>query len=169
MPVETTDDKLWEGSVRTRAVVSVAVAALVLFGTTACNFVAPQATTESYAPSDGTETTVGDLKVLNAIVLTEDGEQASLVASVVNSSNSSVQLNLQYESGSQKVDQKLSVRAGQTQNIGGEDGTEIVFENIDAKPGDLFPVYLQYGDFEGKQLLVPVLDGTLPEYEALLP
>jgi hypothetical protein len=142
---------------------------LVLLGTTACNFVAPQATTKSYAPSDGTETTVGDLKVLNALVLSEGGDEANLVASVVNNTWSRVQLKLQYEAGGQKVDQKLTIGARETQRFGGEDGVQVTFEKIDAKPGDLLPVYLQYGDVEGKQLLVPVLDGTLPEYEALLP
>jgi hypothetical protein len=142
---------------------------LVLLGTTACNFVAPQATTEGYAPSDGTETTVGDVKVLNALVISDGGDEGNLVASVVNSSGSRVQLKLQYESGGQKVDERVTVGAGETQNIGGEDGTQITFENISAMPGDLLPVYLQYGDAEGKQLLVPVLDGSLPEYEALLP
>jgi hypothetical protein len=154
--------------VRRRAVASVAVAALVLLGTSACNFIAPQATTDSYAPSDGTQATVGDVKVLNALLITEDGEEASLVANVVNPTGSRVQLKLQYESGSEDVDKKFTVGAGEVQKLGGE-GMELTLQDIDAKPGDLFPIYLQYGDAEGKQLMVPVLDGTLPEYEALLP
>lgn len=153
---------------RRRAVASVAVAALVLLGTSACNFVAPQATTDSYAPSDGTQATVGDVKVLNALLITEDGAEASLVANVVNPTDSRVQLKLQYESGSEDVDKKFTVGAGEMQQLGG-DGMELTLQDIDAKPGDLFPIYLQYGDAEGKQLMVPVLDGTLPEYEALLP
>jgi hypothetical protein len=155
--------------VRTRAVASVAVAALVLLGTTACNFIAPQVTMKPYSPSDGTGTTVGDVKVLNAIVLTEDGEQANLLASVVNDSTSRVQLKLQYESGADKVDKRFTIGAGESQSIGTADGLDITLENIDAKPGDLFPVYLQYGNVEGKQLLVPVLDGTLAEYSEYLP
>ncbi|HEU4806904.1 MAG TPA: hypothetical protein VFT01_01465 [Homoserinimonas sp.] len=153
---------------RRRAVASVAVAALVLLGTSACNFVAPQATTTSYEPSDGTATTVGDVKVLNALLITEDGEEANLIASVVNSSDSRVQLKLQYESGSEKVDKRFTIGAGEVQNLG-DSGLDMVLQNIDAKPGDLFPIYLQYGDAEGKQLLVPVLDGTQPQYADLLP
>jgi len=142
---------------------------LVLLGTSACNFIAPQATLEQYEPSDGTAATVGDVKVLNAILLTEDGEEANLIASVINTSGTRVQLKLQYESGSDKVDTKFSIGAGETRSLGSEDGLILTLEGIDARPGDLFPVYLQYGNAEGKQLLVPVLDGTLPEYEALLP
>jgi hypothetical protein len=154
--------------VRRRAVASVAVAALVLLGTSACNFVAPQATSDMYEPSDGTATTVGDVKVVNALLISADGEEANLVANFINKSDSRVRVTLQYKSGSQKVDETITVGPGQVKQVGG-DGIEVMLENIDAKPGDLFPVYLQYGNAEGKQLLVPVLDGTLPEYEALLP
>ena len=77
-------------------------------------------------------------------------------------------MKLQYESGSEDVDKQFTVGADEMQKLGGE-GMELTLQKIDAKPGDLFPIYLQYGDAEGKQLMVPVLDGTLPEYEALLP
>lgn len=153
---------------RRRVVASVAVAVLGLLGTSACTFTAPQATTEDYAPSDGTATTVGDVKILNAILLTEDGEEANLVASVVNQSNSRVQLKLQYKAGSEDIDEQFAVGAGEVQMLGG-DGLDLTLQDIDAKPGDLFPIYMQYGDAEGKQLMVPVIDGTLPEYENLLP
>ena len=153
---------------RRRAVASVAVAALVLLGTSACNFVAPQATSDMYEPSDGTATTVGDVKVANALLISADGEEANLVANFINTSDSRVRVTLQYKSGSQKVDETITVGAGQVKQVGG-DGIEVVLQDIDAKPGDLFPVYLQYGDAEGKQLLVPVLDGTQAEYADLLP
>jgi len=154
--------------VRRRAVASVAVAALVLLGTSACNFVAPQATLEVYDASDGTSTTVGDVKVLNAMLFTEEGEEANLVASIVNESNTRVQLKLQYESGADAVDKRFTVGAGEVQDLGPDD-LDMTLEDISAKPGDLFPVYVQYGDVEGKQMLVPVLDGTLPEYADLMP
>ena len=41
--------------------------------------------------------------------------------------------------------------------------------NINAMPGAMFPVFVQYGNATGKQLLVPVLDGSLAEYQHLLP
>ena len=160
---------LWEGLVRKRAVATIAVATLVLFGTTGCNLVAPQATLKAYAPSDGTEVTIGDVKVLNAILLSDDGKAANLIASVSNDSDSRVQVTMQYESGSTKVDKKFSVPARGIENIGPDSSIEIEMKNIDAKPGDLFPVYIQYGNIDGKQLFVPVLDGTLAEYSDLLP
>jgi two-component system response regulator RegX3 len=35
--------------------------------------------------------------------------------------------------------------------------------------GGLFPVYAQYGDDSGKQMMVPVLNESLPEYAGLIP
>lgn len=154
---------------RTRVVASIAMAALVLLGTTACNFIAPQATLKQYNPSDGVGTSIGTVKVLNVLVLSEDGEEGSLLANVVNQGTKSVQLKLQYESGGTKVDKRVTVGAGDTQSIGSEDGLKIIFDDIDTAPGELLPVFVQYGDVTGKQLLVPVLDGTLPEYAGLLP
>jgi hypothetical protein len=154
--------------VRRRAVASAAVAALVLLGTSACNFVAPQATLEVYDASDGTSTTVGDVTVLNAMIFTEEGEEANLVASVINESDTRVQLTLQYESGSEDVDKKFTIGAGEVEDLGPE-GLGLTLEDIGAMPGELFPIYVQYGDAEGQQLLVPVLEGTMDHYADLVP
>jgi hypothetical protein len=35
--------------------------------------------------------------------------------------------------------------------------------------GGLFPVYFEYGSVPGELVYVPVLDGTLAEYELLVP
>ncbi len=35
--------------------------------------------------------------------------------------------------------------------------------------GRLVPLFLSYGTVPGVELLVPVLDGSLPEYEQLVP
>ena len=53
--------------------------------------------------------------------------------------------------------------------IGDDDGTSIVIESDEVVPGGLFPVYFQYGDVPGELLFVPVLDGSLPEYELFVP
>lgn len=153
---------------RRRAVASVAVAALVLLGTSACNFVAPQATLEVYDASDGVTTAVGDVKVLNAMLFTEEGEEANLVASVINQSDTRVQLKLQYESGSESVDKRFTIGAGEVQDLGPE-GLGLTLEDIGAMPGDMFPIYVQYGDVEGQQLLVPVLAGKMDHYADLVP
>ena len=50
------------------------------------------------------------------------------------------------------------------------DDTQIIILNPGVKVGGLLPVYFQYGDNEGKQLLVPVMNAdNHPEYADLLP
>ena len=52
----------------------------------------------------------------------------------------------------------------------GEDGTlALVMASDNLTAGALFPVYFQYGDVPGELLFVPILDGTLPEYELYVP
>lgn len=158
---------------RARIVASVVTAALVLLGTAGCNFFAPQATLKSYAPSDGVEATVGSLDVRNAMLITGDGTDASLVAVLLNTGDKSLDVTLQYhekagDETSPRDSKTVRVDAHQTVRIGWE-GEQIVLAGIDAAAGSMMPVYVQYGEEPGKQLLIPVLDGTLPEYAALVP
>ena len=60
--------------------------------------------------------------------------------------------------------------AGDGNTSFGADGeTQIVLRGIEATAGSLFPVYFQYGDAEGKQLLVPILTTEFAEYTGLAP
>jgi len=61
------------------------------------------------------------------------------------------------------------VGADERESFGNTGQDQILFENIDVQPGSLFPVFITYGDETGQQLLVPVLDGTLPQYTDLVP
>jgi hypothetical protein len=51
----------------------------------------------------------------------------------------------------------------------GTDGPTVVLDDVNATPGSLFPVFMQYGNETGTELLVPVLDGSLPTYSTLVP
>ncbi len=154
---------------RARVIVSVVLAAGVLLGTSGCNLLAPQSTTKHYDASDGVSGNVGDLAVRNAIVLSEDGTTGSLLVTVVNTGDSAHSLNVQFDGATGKVNQKITVKADSTTAFGTEDGPLIPMDAISAQPGSLFPVYFQYGDQTGVELLVPVLDGTLGTYSTLLP
>ena len=145
-------------------------AALVLAGLTGCTFMTPQATTEHYEPSDGINATVGELEVRNALLLSADGTSASLLVSIQNPTKYGVQVNVQYEDADNaKVDDTIYINAGSVGSFGGADSARILLSGVDAKPGTLFPVYFQYEDVSGKQLWVPVLDGSLSEYADLVP
>jgi hypothetical protein len=88
---------------------------------------------------------------------------------VVNSGESAHSLNVQFTGATGKVTQKVTVKAGSTTAFGTKDAPLIPMDAISAAPGSLFPVFFQYGDQTGIQLLVPVLDGTLSPYATLIP
>jgi hypothetical protein len=143
----------------------------VAFGTAGCAFITPQATTEIVETSDGVNANIGDIAVRNATLISEDGSAASLLVSFVNNSVSTKQVSVQYEDGAtgERVTEKVFVDGnGAITSFGGGEGDQIVLNNVSA-PGSLFPLYFQYTGAEGKQVMVPVLNTSLPEYTGLAP
>jgi hypothetical protein len=162
-----------EGPVRVRIAATVVVAASLLLSTAGCSFFSPQMV-KQYSPSDGVDTTVGQVKIRNALLLTRDGNVASLLVSLVNDGSKTVNVLIQYDgttaSGAPgKVDTRVQLDAGEVKTFGSSDTRQLLFNGIDSKPGSLFPVFVQYGTLTGAQLRVPVLDGSLSEYSKLLP
>ncbi|MGA1837466.1 hypothetical protein VD659_11095 [Herbiconiux sp. 11R-BC] len=155
---------------RARFAASAIVVALVAFGTAGCAFITPQATTEIVETSDGVNATVGEIDVRNATLISEDGASANMLVTFVNPNISTRELLVQYtdsESG-QRVTEKVFVPGSGSTSFGGADQKQILLTNV-SKPGSLFPVYFQYGSVEGVQVLVPVLNTSLPEYTGLAP
>lgn len=142
----------------------------MLAGTAGCTFITPQATLEQYDPSDGVGVDVGSVQVRNAIALiNDDGHAVSLLVTLVNSGSRSANVTLQYLSGGEKTTVTKPVDANSMLSYGNTvDENQIIVLNPDVKAGALFPVYVQYGNHPGKELLVPVLEATGP-YESLKP
>jgi hypothetical protein len=160
--------------VRARIAASVVLAAVLVLSTTACTFISTQATLKHYDPSDGVGATVGVIQVRNALLLSKDGQRASFLVNLINDGQSTESVLIQYDGtksdGTQsKVNTKVTLNSGEVKTFGSSDTRQLVFTGIDTKPGALFPVWIQYGQETGKQLLVPVLDGSLAEYHGLLP
>jgi hypothetical protein len=157
--------------VRARFAASALMGALLVFGTAGCAFVTPQATLMEVEASDGVNGQTGDVAVRNAIVISEDGTLGSLLVSFVNTGDSAVRVTVQYEDGEsgERVTQTVSVQGGGAiTSFGASDRDDILLSNT-TKPGSLFPIYFQAGDAEGEQMLVPVLNTSLPEYSGLAP
>ncbi len=154
-----------------RAAASIVLAGAVLLGTTACTFLTPQATLYHYDPGNGVGATIGDIKVRDAVALiNEDGHAISLLITLVSSSDKAENVTLQFQSGGEKTDQIVRVpERGVAQFGTTADQEQIIILNPDVPLGSLLPVYVQYGNETGTTLLVPVLDGTLPEYADLVP
>jgi hypothetical protein len=157
--------------VRARFAASVLVVALVTFGTAGCAFITPQATTKEVEASDGVNANLGSVMVRNATIISEDGALGSMLVSFVNTGDTAQQVLVQYEDGKtgERVNQRVSVEgSGAITSFGAKGGEQILLSNV-SKPGSLFPVYFQYGSEEGKQVMVPVLNTSLPEYSELAP
>lgn len=155
---------------RARVVASAALAAVVAIVLGGCNLITSPETLKPYDASDGVSTRVGDVDVLNAVVLSEDGVNGNLVFTALNSSAKPVTLLVQYASLGAKADVNLKLAPDASTDFGGfNDSDQIFLTAIDTKPGTLIPIYFQYGDQPGSQLMVPVLDGSLEQYSPYLP
>jgi hypothetical protein len=157
-----------EGSVKARAFASIVVAGVVIAGVAGCTFVTPIATQDINDVTDGIDVTVGHVKLLNATVITDDGKDGNLVASAYNDSDQSIDLTLQYDTdGKRTVDIELAPNSATPIGFGKKG--QLFMPSIGTKAGGLLPLYVQYGDEQGKQVKVPVLDGSEEQYSTLTP
>ena len=53
--------------------------------------------------------------------------------------------------------------------VGSDPANQVLIEDESIVAGGLLPMYFQHGSVQGELISVPVLDGTLPEYELLVP
>lgn len=154
---------------RARLAASAVLVALLAIGTTGCTFITPQATTMHYDPSDGIGTTIGDVKINNALLVTNDGTSASLIISIQNNSEFGEQIEIQYEDASNaKVNDGIFVNSRSVVSLGADGPSTVTLTGIDAPAGSLFPVFIRYADNTGKQLWLPVLAAE-GEYSDLAP
>lgn len=149
-----------------RAGAAVAIAAAIALGVAAC---APISTMKHYDPSDGVSANVGQVKVLNALIITTSGSNGNLLFSGYNNSDELVQLTVQYTVGGVKQSKTATLLPDSTSNFGYTKKTEFILPGIDTRAGSLLPIYFQYGTETGQQVDVPVLDGSLPQYAGLVP
>ena len=155
---------------RARLASTIAATAITVLALTGCTFFTPIATQKAYDPSDGVSADIGDLALRNILLIANDDNEATLVMTVVNASDDDILLNLQYGDASSRVTETLTVTGGQARTrVGDEVGTTIVVSDPTMALGALFPIYAEYGNIPGEVILVPVLDGTLPEYELYVP
>jgi hypothetical protein len=154
--------------VKARLAASAALALGLAVSASGCSMLTYQATTEHYDASDGVSANVGDLDLRNVLVVSEDGVDGNLVMTVVNTGDEDATLGVQFGEGGGEV-VEVEVEAGQTLVLGSDEEDPVLLEGIDAEVGGLLPMYFQYGDVEGIEKLVPVLDARLPEYADLAP
>jgi hypothetical protein len=125
---------------------------------------------KDYDPSDGVGTEIGELALRNIMLITNDSGEGNLVMTVVNSGGNDVSLNVQYTDGGSQINKTIDVPSETALlRVGDDPGAAVLFSGSDVTPGGLAPIYFQYAENPGELVMVPVLDGTLPEYELLVP
>ena len=156
--------------VRNRLAHTLGIGSLVIALISGCTFTAEIANLEPYDPSDGVGATLEDVAIRNVLLVTSDGGEANLVMTVVNSSGENTELVIQFGEGDGRQTATLVLPAQpELTQVGTSLDNQLIVEDENLIAGALFPVYLQHGNVQGEQLNVPVLDGTLAEYELLVP
>jgi hypothetical protein len=150
-----------------RGAASAILLGAVLLGTTGCSLVSEKATSIKYEPSDGVGVDLGDIELQNVLAISEDGSDVNLVLTAINTSARGIFVNLQFNDG--EGEEQLYVAGDSSKSIGQPGEETLVLTNADTEVGGLMPLYAQYGSQPGKQIQVPVLDASLPEYSTLLP
>jgi hypothetical protein len=141
-------------------------------GTAGCAFITPTATLNHYDPSDGIGASVGELKVRNVLAISNDDNSAvSLVVTIINTTSSSGSLRLQYATADgERVDISKPISSNEVKSYGTEvDGDTIIITDAGVLAGQLLPIYFQFGNTSGAELLVPVVAGDNAIYSDLAP
>lgn len=155
---------------RARFASTVVASALTVTALTGCTFTAEIANLQPYDPSDGVATTMDDIAVRNALLITGDDAEANLVMTVENTTGENVDLRVQYgPNGARQTDIIVLPAEPELFQVGSDPANQLIISDDGIIAGSLFPVYFQYGDAQGEIIEVPVLDGTLAEYELLVP
>jgi hypothetical protein len=168
--------------------VSVAVAATIALGATGCEFMSPAQTTEIKQITDGVDVSTGKIAVRNALLISDDGDSARFIGTLVNTAEKDdITVSIEVGGDTQTVEVPANTHVdlamttdttaeGATEDQGSTtQGTEagdapvVSFDNADAKPGSLVKVYFSYSGAEGVSASVPVLTSAQEEYQTLAP
>lgn len=164
MPPNESKDTL----LKTRRIVSsLALAGALALGATGCSLIAPQGTTEPYAPSDGIDVTIDNIAVRNLLLVADSsGENFNVVFTGVNNTTDDAIIRITFVQGSSEASADFDLAPGLT-SFGNPDGDVppqlVTIPGL--KVGATVDAYFEVAGGGETQYRVPVLDGTLAEYE----
>lgn len=151
-----------------RIAASIALAAGLALGATGCSLMAPVATVDPYAPSDGITVSADGVDVRNMILVADEtGENQNIVFGSVNNTGAPATLTVKFVvDGSASSTATFELEEGQ-QLFGNPEAPESVqLVSIDAIAGSTVKAYFSVNGGAEVEHNVPVLDGTLKEYQA---
>ncbi|MCC2660738.1 MAG: hypothetical protein K0R37_1512 [Arthrobacter sp.] len=152
-----------------RGKMAMAAAALSvgLLTLTGCGYINAQQTSEQYAASDGTRSDVGPVQLRNMlIVATGENQPGRVIGAVYNSSSNDVKVTL---SGAEGAQTEIPVKKN-SYTLLNESTDPAILSTAGGRPGSLVDITVREdGTNVNKTVKVPVVDGTLKEYQAYLP
>lgn len=156
-----------------RIATALALAAAVTLGMSGCGFFVPQATSEPYAPSDGIDQTVEGAEIRNLMLVADEAnENFNVVFTGVNTGETAIHLRITFvsKSGSAEASADFEIAPGSTLFGDPEGDVPPVYVSIpDLRAGATVTAFLQVAGGAEVERQVPVLDGTLVEYQDFMP
>ena len=151
-----------------RIIIALAATAMTL-GLSACSLSGNVASLDPYSPSDGQQIDLESVKARNFIYLVGDSGRGFLIGSLVSTSTTDMQVKLQYvdPATEERTDYFFDVPAGSKVDFG-YNGNPAVELPVVELPGQTAKFYLLESESISGVIQVPVLDGTLAEYQMLL-
>jgi hypothetical protein len=150
-----------------RALLASSIAIAAVLGTSGCNFTSPVSSLDYYAPSDGAQADIGNLKARNLISLQDERGNSGVVGAFANSGSKELTFAIKYTSADGTPGyREYTVGAYQVINFGYQN-TEPLDLSLGGMPGDIRTV-LVYTDTDEASINVPVMDATLLEYADLV-
>lgn len=152
-----------------RIAASIALAAGLVLGASGCSLIAPQGTLEPYAPSDGVEVTTEGVALRNILLIAdEEGKNFNVVFTSVNTNNDPATAVMRFDEGSSSAEANFSLPVGTTvfgdPEADSSDTLQLVsLPGVDA--GSTVKTYIKINGENEIEHNIPVLDGTLKEYE----
>lgn len=143
-----------------------ATAAFAVVALAGCSYVNPITTQEYYAASDGVHLNIDDIEAQNLILFSAgQGEPGALVGTLVNRGTEDVELFVSFDGGETVT--PVPSPAGSAVALSPVDGIN-VGGTSPVIPGQTTQVRIAT-DYEGAfSTIIPVLDGTLPQYTAIV-
>ena len=152
-----------------RRLAATALIAALALTTSACSLSSNVTSLQPYSPSDGQQVNLENIKARNFIYLVSESGQGFLIGSLVNSASEAKVVKIQYvDPNSQaKTDYFVEVAAGAKLDFGYNGNPAISIPVVEI-PGQTALFYFLESDLVSEGIQIPVLDGTLSEYKALL-
>ncbi|MBT8163113.1 MULTISPECIES: hypothetical protein [Arthrobacter] len=150
---------------RVRLAMAATAVGIGLMSVTGCGYINPQQTDQQYSPSDGVRADLGSLQLRNILIVsTGAAKPGRVIGAVFNQSANDATLTI---SGSDGAQTSIPVK-GNSETYLNQSTNPAILSTSGGAPGTLVSVTIKSGT-DSSTLQVPVLDGSLKEYQAYIP